>query len=51
MASHVQLFNECPVCGGQMVGREDGDTWSCDTCDYIVGEGADNQLKNDDKPK
>ena len=27
-----------------MQGREDGDTWSCDCCGLVVGEGADDPL-------
>ena len=31
----------CKKCGGRMEGSEDGDTWRCDTCGRVVGEGAD----------
>ena len=31
----------CKKCGGTMEGREDGDTWTCDCCGLVIGEGAD----------
>ncbi len=34
----------CPACGGWLEGSEEFDTWSCDTCDYVCGEGSDDSL-------
>lgn len=31
---------DCPVCGGRMESTYDmTDTYICDTCDYVIGEG------------
>jgi hypothetical protein len=27
-----------------MEGREDGDTWRCDCCGLVIGEGADDPM-------